>query len=224
MTKPERVSDVVGAQVKAHRIRLGLTREQLAERCVDLGADNITASVLVNLESGRPDKAGVRRRDVTVDEWLLLAYALDVPPLVLLLPSPNGHPIVQLTPKTQVAPADTLNWLTAEKPPRDFDEDRKERWSEGASELAEARIVNSYVNRLREFQERRDTKGYMDFLRELARTCDFLAVTRNYVPVVEEEHLNIMLEQGWLDHPDKVVAAFRAQQANEGQGDKDGAS
>lgn len=82
----QRASDVVGAEVRAHRTRRRWTRAQLSERCADLGAGHITESVLVNIESGRRDSGGVRRRDVTIDEVLILAEALGLSPERLYAP------------------------------------------------------------------------------------------------------------------------------------------
>lgn len=52
---------------------------QLAERCAEIGAHNLTQQVLTNIETGHPGKDGNRRRKVTVDELLDLARAFDVP-------------------------------------------------------------------------------------------------------------------------------------------------
>jgi hypothetical protein len=51
----------------------------LAERCADLGMPELNRSVIANIESGR-------RRDVSVDELLVFARALDVAPVHLLVP------------------------------------------------------------------------------------------------------------------------------------------
>ncbi|MEU4580441.1 helix-turn-helix transcriptional regulator [Nonomuraea sp. NPDC023979] len=79
-------SDVIAEQVRKHRKRLGLTREQLAEECARLGADHLTFAALTNIETGRRDRAGKRRREVTVDELEVLAHALAVPLLLLIFP------------------------------------------------------------------------------------------------------------------------------------------
>jgi hypothetical protein len=80
-------SDVIAAQIKKHRERLGLTRDQLAEECAKLGAPQLTFAALTNVETGRKHpKTGQRRRQVSVDELLVLSYALAVPPLLLVFP------------------------------------------------------------------------------------------------------------------------------------------
>jgi transcriptional regulator with XRE-family HTH domain len=88
-------SDVIADQLRKHRARLGLTREQLAEECARLGADHLTFAALTNIETGRRDRTtGRRRREVTVDELEVLAHALAVPLLLLptIPPEPAVHP------------------------------------------------------------------------------------------------------------------------------------
>lgn len=79
------LSETVAEQVRRHRERLGMTREDLAERCEKLGYPELTYAAITNIE--RKNKAETkRRRDVTVDELMILAYALAVPPLLLVFP------------------------------------------------------------------------------------------------------------------------------------------
>lgn len=83
-------SDVVGARVRQLRLERGWkTPQQLAERCAEIGAEDLTTNAIYALESGRRDAEGRRRRRVTVDEMIALAYALEVSPLALLLPKEN---------------------------------------------------------------------------------------------------------------------------------------
>jgi transcriptional regulator with XRE-family HTH domain len=78
-------SDVIARRIVAFRKRLDLTRDQLAARCAELGYPELTSPALANIETGRR-KDGRRRRDVTVDELMVLARALKVAPSVLLFP------------------------------------------------------------------------------------------------------------------------------------------
>ncbi|MEV6986538.1 hypothetical protein AB0M95_35515 [Sphaerisporangium sp. NPDC051017] len=80
------MSDVVADQIRKHRSRLGLTREDLAAECAKLGADQLTFAALTNIETGRRDASGRRRRDVTIDELEVIAHALAVPMLLLVFP------------------------------------------------------------------------------------------------------------------------------------------
>lgn len=112
MTNREReatASDVVAERVAASRRKRGWTARQLAERCAELGATQITAATLANIESGRRDKDGRRRRDVSVDELLALALALDVAPVHLLVPE-RVEPY-QVTPTVENDTVLVRNWV-----------------------------------------------------------------------------------------------------------------
>ncbi|MGP4092758.1 helix-turn-helix domain-containing protein [Streptomyces sp. KR55] len=88
------MSDSVAERVQQVRKKRGWTVKQLAERCAELGAPELTAQALYNLENGRRDDSGRRRRDVTVDELLKLAYVLSVAPVHLLVPPVDGDAVV----------------------------------------------------------------------------------------------------------------------------------
>jgi transcriptional regulator with XRE-family HTH domain len=79
-------SDVVAERVKEVRKRRGWNNAALAAECAKAGAAQLTENVLENIEHGRRDKAGRRRRTVSVDELLTLAIALNVAPVHLLVP------------------------------------------------------------------------------------------------------------------------------------------
>jgi transcriptional regulator with XRE-family HTH domain len=85
------LSDTVGERVSIWRKRRGWNRERLAKECSRLGMPELTHAAITNIESGRRDKNGVRRRSVTVDEMTVLAYALDIPPMILMSPYPEGR-------------------------------------------------------------------------------------------------------------------------------------
>jgi len=99
--------DVVGHRVAKLRRRRDLTAEQLADRCVELGAVHITRSFIANLES--------RRRGLSVDDFLVLALALDVPVTELLALAPERGETLALTDTVHVTSAETLRgWLVGE--------------------------------------------------------------------------------------------------------------
>jgi transcriptional regulator with XRE-family HTH domain len=79
------VSDVLAAQIRHWRKQRRLQVADLAARCRELGEGQLTENVIENIESGRR-AGGKRRRDVTVDELLTLAVALNVAPVHLLVP------------------------------------------------------------------------------------------------------------------------------------------
>lgn len=110
-------SDLVAERVYSLRKRRRWTIRQLADRCEEIGAAGLSAAVIANIESGRRDKAtGERRRDVTIDELLALAYALDAPPVLLCLPY-NSHDHLRITARIEAPTAAALEWITGEEPP-----------------------------------------------------------------------------------------------------------
>jgi transcriptional regulator with XRE-family HTH domain len=104
----------VATEVKRHRGRLGISAQQLAERCKELGMP-IQRSVLSNLESGR-------RTTITVAEVLILAAALEVPPITLFAPA--GYvDSVRVLPFVEVATYDAIRYFsgTATLPDTDIE-------------------------------------------------------------------------------------------------------
>lgn len=89
---PHALSNEVAARIRAHRKRLGLTREDLARECAKHGAPELTFAALTNIETGRPDpETGVRRRCITIDELAVIGDALGGVPLMYLGPCPVCH-------------------------------------------------------------------------------------------------------------------------------------
>jgi transcriptional regulator with XRE-family HTH domain len=115
-------SDVVGRRVKAARRRQELTVAELAQRCIDAGAFELTEQALYNLEGGRRDKQGRRRRAVTVDELLILAYVLSVAPVHLLVPIDDNDQPYPVVPKSQVRVGRVRQWVRGNWPMAGADE------------------------------------------------------------------------------------------------------
>lgn len=107
------LSDVVGEQITAWRRRRGWNRERLAAECAALGSPDLTAASLTNIESGRRNKDGIRRRAVTVDEVTTIAYALGIPPIVLIAPYPSVD-TTEALPGTTARSSNFLTWFTGE--------------------------------------------------------------------------------------------------------------
>jgi transcriptional regulator with XRE-family HTH domain len=70
---------VVRQRVKQLREGRKMSAAKLAELCAKYGMPNLNRDVIANLESGR-------RPNVTIDEVLVLALALDVAPVNLFIP------------------------------------------------------------------------------------------------------------------------------------------
>jgi transcriptional regulator with XRE-family HTH domain len=89
------------------RVKPPMTLQELSDRCTGLGYP-IARSVLSKLEKGH-------RHSVSVDEVLVLAAALHVPPALLLFPLGRSQTAEPL-PGYRVHPMDAIRWLTGELP------------------------------------------------------------------------------------------------------------
>jgi transcriptional regulator with XRE-family HTH domain len=103
----------VAERIRRIRQRRGWTAEALAARCAEVGAPEITRSVIANIETGRPDKGGRRRREVTVDELLILAYALQVPPVLLIVPLDSTEKL-QVTANVEMDVLAAAGWVAGD--------------------------------------------------------------------------------------------------------------
>lgn len=112
----KRPSDHTARAIRLRRDQLGWSAKRLADECARLGAPELTSAVIANIEHGRPDEDGRRRRDVTVDELLVLAYALAVPPLLLLVPL-GDEDETPILPGLSVPPAFAWRWINGDEPP-----------------------------------------------------------------------------------------------------------
>lgn len=84
-----------------------LTAQALADRTAELGYP-MDRSVIAKLEKGL-------RQTITVPDVLVLAQALEVSPLLLLLPLGEADS-VEIRPGVEVATVDTLRWFLGERP------------------------------------------------------------------------------------------------------------
>ncbi len=116
-------SDVVAGRVREIRHKRAMTVAQLADRLADLGMPGLTEQALYNLEAGRPDRRGHRRRAVSVDELLALAYALEVSPLDLLVPI-DDEPTISVpgTGRPDWPRGQVRDWVSARSPLPGIDE------------------------------------------------------------------------------------------------------
>lgn len=96
---------LAGIRVRQARQKRSWTARELAERCAKAGAPQITATVVTNLETRRRNS-----RQVAVDEWLVLAHVLEVPPLQLLLPLEAGEEL-EVVPGTDMDALEAVRWI-----------------------------------------------------------------------------------------------------------------
>lgn len=113
------VTSVIAGEVRRHRLARKMSAQQLADRCAELGMA-IPRAVLANLENGR-------RPVVQVPELLVLAAALEVPPVVLM--APLGHePIVEILPGRELYAREAVRWISGETRLSDHVSDRETEW------------------------------------------------------------------------------------------------
>ncbi|MGI5179559.1 helix-turn-helix domain-containing protein [Dactylosporangium sp. CA-152071] len=114
----ENLSDVIARRIVRIRKSRSITREQLAERCAQLGYPALTGPAVANIETGRRGPKGERRRDITVDELTVLAAALDVPPIMLAFPigTDAESPVV---PRRRIDTWDAARWFMGDLHVRD---------------------------------------------------------------------------------------------------------
>ncbi|MFH9728339.1 helix-turn-helix domain-containing protein [Streptomyces sp. NPDC017254] len=74
----ERYTKVVAAELRRHRELRGMSAQELADVCAEIGAP-IQRSVIANLENGR-------RASVGIAEVMAFAAALKIPPVSLIMP------------------------------------------------------------------------------------------------------------------------------------------
>ena len=137
----------VAETVVRRRKALGVTREQLAAKCAALGDDKLTIAALESIETGRNDKQGRRRRRISVDELLILARALNVPPVALLFPldAADSEPL----PGTHAQPWEATAWVTGEQPPpAPFAHDGQEECDRWRSATEPLRLYRDHARKL----------------------------------------------------------------------------
>lgn len=102
-----RVTRGIGRRVAYHRERADLTASMLSARCASLGLP-LDRNVIAKLENGH-------RNSVTADEVLVLAAALQVPPVVLLF-GVGTEETAELLPGNHAPPYAAARWFSGEAP------------------------------------------------------------------------------------------------------------
>jgi transcriptional regulator with XRE-family HTH domain len=101
----ETPTKTVATRVRQYRTERGWSARVLAEKCQEAGL-KWERDVVANLESGR-------RTTVTLDELLILALVLNVPPILLMTPL-GTQDEQQVTPQVRAAPWDVYRWFMGE--------------------------------------------------------------------------------------------------------------
>jgi transcriptional regulator with XRE-family HTH domain len=103
---------MVGRRLRDVRARRGLSAQDVADLCAEVGVPELNRSVIANLENGR-------RASVSIEEVLVLAYVLRVPPVLMFTPIGTSDNL-KIAPKVTQLPMQALIWASGEEPqPRD---------------------------------------------------------------------------------------------------------
>lgn len=216
------LSDVVGAQIAEWRRKRGMNREALAERCNELGLPKMSPSVITNIESRRAVK-GAPRRAVTVDELMVFARALNVPPMLLLVPYPEQGG-VELFPEEMIETPSAIDWISGEAYAGDSGERAEGSiydWMQSVKPLLFLRThrqaLNTYSARLDML--RREQENYSKAVKRLAvaeaEESDQQKLDMAALAVDLEKSKVAMLRDRVLEQ-EGVIADLRATMAAEG--------
>lgn len=102
----DQVTATVAAEVRRRRKELGMSGEDLARACADLGYA-IPRNVIANMESGR-------RAQLPLVEVMVLAKALHVAPICLVYPVGVVDRVQALPDEEPTDTFDSLQWFTGE--------------------------------------------------------------------------------------------------------------
>jgi len=103
------VTQSIAGEIRQRRKARGMSAEDLAAACGDLGMP-IPRSTLADLENGR-------RASISVAEWLAIATALDVPPVMLLCPVGTAE-TAEVLPGAEAPAFRAAQWVAGEAPLR----------------------------------------------------------------------------------------------------------
>lgn len=145
VVKSRRASETLASMLPVWRERRnGLSAQQLADRIAQLGG-KLGRVAISEIENGR--------RGVSLDEALLLAAALNVPPPVLFFPLTSGEHVA-VTPSSVIHPDLAIRWLVGEDPLASTERTAigLHEWSEAAWSEA-ARPLRLYFDHRRRFAD-----------------------------------------------------------------------
>lgn len=135
------LSDQIAERVIQLRKEMGLTREEFVERCRRVGGDDFSVGAMANIETGRRNQTGERRRKITADELAVFASVLQVPPVWLCADPRTSAPSPVLG-ATTANPWRALAWMIGTWP---LDESPGSGWAEPASHLGRLRDLWMHI-------------------------------------------------------------------------------
>lgn len=211
---------MLAERVRKYRTDHGWSVRRLAEECSRHGASRLTQSSLANIERGQAADAHRQRRDVTVDELLVLAYALSVPPVLLLLPL-GDEDQVTIVPGVTVHPDLALKWIEGDEAPMTSDRlttGDLAFWRRASDPLLLYRRLRTAQETVWKSESDIRTAGYteqadqieqarharLDALRELAEVLNGMAELSVRAPALPGDWVEPMLALKLLKHPETV--------------------
>lgn len=199
-------TQVISERVRELRKRRGLSAQALTDRCAELGMPGLKRQAITNLENGR-------RGMVTVDELLVLAQALDAPPLALLRPEAGDD--LAVTPEITVDANRLVLWFMGERTPAGLPtvgfnrEAQPIRWyraaydAESAAKDADRRA--RFARKDGEDEEAKRFEGERDeHLRTLADVVDSLIEAGLRPPTINQGWARMMIRRGNFRNPEQV--------------------
>jgi transcriptional regulator with XRE-family HTH domain len=140
----ETPTKTVATRVRQYRTDRGWSARVLAEKCQEAGL-KWERDVVANLESGR-------RTSVTLDELLILALVLNVPPILLVTPL-GAKDEQQVAPDVWAKPWDVYRWFLGEIADPRGDEfatpEVKSNWSEAREPIRLYQKIYDRIDHLR---------------------------------------------------------------------------
>lgn len=95
---------MAGERIRTYRQAHGWSARELADRCRDAGLTKWNREVVTNLELGR-------RAAFSIDELLVVAYVLGVPPTALFIPLGDSDEFL-VTPNLTTHPWQVYQWIS----------------------------------------------------------------------------------------------------------------
>ena len=184
-------TQIVGKRIKKLRELRGLSAQKLAHLCNELGAPEINRQVITNLENGR-------RKIVTIDEVLVLAHALNAPPVLLFTPV-GWDAALKVTPTVSLPPMEAMRWVSGEEPLTEAD---RREWHEVAAPVSLLREYHSRALNVARLKDRADI--FEAALHRVAEQADLLVEAGVPVPPLPRTWVDLLRERDMLRYPDVV--------------------
>jgi transcriptional regulator with XRE-family HTH domain len=156
----------VAAAVRDLRKMRGRSAQWVADRTTDLGYP-ISRATIADLENGR-------RKWVTISELMILARALNAPPIALLYPEPLDDDLIEILPGLQGSKMVGLQWFSGESDtPAPGICDDADEYRRNLKPVADARRISDLVSQkltlMKVFTERTDKDTREGAIPEITR-------------------------------------------------------